>query len=164
MNSIRKTISMGTGAAALCAAMLFALAPVTVLAEGSHRSHPKAESAQRFADNASTATAPTAACLAARQAIKDARLADKAEDLAERNAIKDGSLTREAAKAEKMAEKAKMKALLDTAKTACAGQLRTPPPAACTAAKLALKDAKARKDPAATLKALKDAKHAACAK
>ncbi len=155
---------MGTGAAALCAAMLFALAPVTVLAEGSQRSHTRTESTQRFADSVNTATAPTKACLAARQAIKDARLADKAEDLAERKAIKAGKLTKKAAKDADVTEKAHMKSLRDTAKTECAGQLRTPPTAECTAAKLALKVAKAHKDPAATLKRLKDAKRAACAK
>jgi hypothetical protein len=36
MNSIRKLMAMGTGAVGLCAVAAFALAPVTVLAEGSH--------------------------------------------------------------------------------------------------------------------------------
>lgn len=158
MNSIRKAISMGTGAAALCAAMAFALAPATVLAEASHRSHPNSESAQRVK------AAPTAACTAARKAIKDAVTADQAEDVTERNARKEGSLTADADKAEDLKEKADMKALRETARTACAGQPKPAPTAACAAAKQAMKDAAARRDSAAARKTLKDAKRAACAK
>ncbi|HEV2033872.1 MAG TPA: hypothetical protein VGU71_06695 [Candidatus Dormibacteraeota bacterium] len=164
MNSIRKLVAMGSGAAALLAVTAFVLAPVTVLAEGSHRSHPKTESAQRFTANVETAVAPTATCTTARQALKNAVAAGKAEDVAERNAVKDGSLKADADKAEDLKEKADMKALRDKARTACAGQPKVAPTAACSAAKKALKDAVARKDSAAALKALKDAKHAACAK
>jgi len=37
MNSIRKLLAVGTGTVALCAVIAFALAPVTVLAEGTHQ-------------------------------------------------------------------------------------------------------------------------------
>jgi len=164
MYSIRKVMSLGTGAAALCVAMAFALAPVTVLAEGSHRSHPKTESAQNFSANVSTAVAPTAACTDARAKLVQARADDRVADAAEKLALANGSLTREAKKALDVQEKAAMKVLRDAVRAACAGQPKAPLSSACLAAKQALKDAwKVGKD-ATTLKALKDAKHAACAK
>ncbi len=55
-----------------------------------------------------------------------------------------------------------MKILRKAVRAACAGQGKTPPTAACLAAKHALKDAlKAHKD-TATLKTLKDKRKAAC--
>ena len=164
MNSIRKVISMGTGAAALCVAMVFALAPMTVLAEGSHRSHPKTASAQQFAANVDTPTAPTAACTDARAKLAKARADDRVADAAERAALKDGSLTPDAKKALDASEKAAMKVLRDAVRAACVGQPRAALTPACIAAKQALKDARKAGKDAAALKTLKDAKHAACAK
>jgi hypothetical protein len=164
MNSIRKLIVMGSGAAALLAVAAFALGTVTVLAEGSHRSHPKAESTQLFTANTATAVAPTAACTDARAKLAKARADDRVADAAEKVALKNGSLTPAAKKALDVAEKAAMKTLLDAARTACVGQARPAPTAACLAARQALKDGVARKDSAAALKALKDKKKAACAK
>jgi hypothetical protein len=164
MYSNRKLIAAGSGAAALFAAMAFALTPVTVLAEGSHRSHPKTESAQRFSDKVATAAAPTPACTEARANLAKARADDKIADAAERQALKDGSLTLENKKALDASERAAMKVLRDAVHKACVGQARAPLTQACLTAKQALKDAlKAGKD-AATLKSLKDAKHAACVK
>ena len=164
MNSIRKLIAIGPGVAALLAVAAFALAPATVLAEGSHRSHPKAESAQLNTANAATAVAPTAACTDARAKLAKARADDRVADAAEKLALKDGSLTPAAKKARDVAEKAAMKTLSDAARTACVGQARPAPTAACVTAKQALKDAlKAHKD-AATLKSLNNAKRAACGK
>ena len=164
MNSIRKQIAMGSGAAALCLVAAFALAPVTVLAEGSHRSHPKTESAERFTANLDTATAPTRACTDARAKLAKARADDRIADAAEKLALKNGTLTRNAKKALDTAEKAAMKTLRDAVRANCVGQPKAPPTAECLAAKQALKDAlKAHKD-AATLKTLKDKKKAACAK
>jgi hypothetical protein len=142
----------------------FALGTVTVLAEGSHRSHPKAESTQLFTANTATAVAPTAACTDARAKLAKARADDRVADAAEKVALKNGSLTPAAKKALDVAEKAAMKTLLDAARTACVGQARPAPTAACLAARQALKDGVARKDSAAALKALKDKKKAACAK
>jgi hypothetical protein len=164
MNSIRKLIAMGPGAAALLAVAAFALAPVTALAEGSHRSHPKTQSAQSFTASVNTATAPTQACTDARAKLAKARADDRVADAAEKLALKDGSLTPAAKKAQDVAEKAAMKTLSNAVRAACVGQAKTPPTAACLAAKQALKDGVARKDSAAALKALKDKKKAACAK
>jgi hypothetical protein len=144
--------------------MALALAPVTVLAEGSHRSHPKTQSAQVFSAGAATAVAPTAACTDARAKLAQARADDRVADAAERAALKDGSLTPAAKKALDTAEKAAMKTLRDAVRAACVGQPKAAPSAECLAAKQALKDAVARKDSAAALKTLKDAKRAACAK
>jgi hypothetical protein len=164
MNSIRKLIVLGPGAAALLAVAAFVLAPATVLAEGSHRSHPKTESAQLFTANGATAVAPTAACTDARAKLAKARADDRVADAAEKVALKNGSLTPAAKKALDVAEKAAMKTVVDAARTACVGQARPAPTAACLAAKQALKDGFARKDSAAALKTLKDAKRTACAK
>jgi hypothetical protein len=164
MNSIRRLIVLGPGAAAVLAVAAFVLAPATVAAESSHRSLPKTASAQQFASNAATAVAPTAACTDARAKLAKARADDRVADAAEKVALKNGSLTPAAKKAQDVAEKAAMKTLSDAARTACVGQARPAPTAACVAAKQALRDAlKAHKD-AATLKNLNDAKRAACAK
>jgi hypothetical protein len=157
MNSTRKLIATGSGAAALFAALAFALAPVTVLAEGSHKSHPKTESAQ-------TLVAPTAACTAARAALAKARADDRVADAAEKVALANGSLTLEAKKALDVKQRAAMKVLRDKVRADCAGQAPAPLTKECLAAKQALKDARKAGKDAATLKTLKDAKHAACAK
>jgi hypothetical protein len=164
MISIRKLIVMGSSAAALCVVAVIALGSVTVLAEGSHRSHPKTAATQQSTANVATAVAPTAACTDARAKLAKARADDRVADAAEKLALKNGSLTPAAKKALDVAEKAAMKTLSDAARTTCAGQGRPAPTAACLAAKQALKDAVARKDSAAALKTLKDAKRAACAK
>ena len=164
MNSIRKLITMGSGAAALCLVAAFALGSVTVLAEGSHRSHPKTESAQRFTANVDTATSPTLACTNARAKLAKARADDRVADAAEKLALKKGTLTLDAKKALDTAEKAAMKTLRDAVRANCVGQPKAPPTAECVAAKQALKDALKTHKNAATLKTLKNKKKAACAK
>ena len=162
--TIRKLITMGSGAAALCVVAAFVVAPATVLAEGSHRPHAKTEAIQVFTANVATATAPTQACIDARAKLAKAAADDRVADAAEKAALKNGSLTKDAKKKLDVAESAAMKTLRDAVRAACAGQGKTPPTAACLAAKQALKDAlKAHKD-TATLKSLKDKKKAACGK
>jgi hypothetical protein len=162
--TIRKLITMGSGAAALCVVAAFVVAPATALAEGSHRSHATTESTQALTATVDTVTAPTQACTDARVKLATAAADDRVADAAEKAALKNGSLTKDAKKKLDVAERAAMKTLRDAARAACAGQGKTPPTAACLAAKQALKDAlKAHKD-TATLKGLKDKKKAACTK
>ena len=162
--TIRKLITMGSGASALCVVAAFVVAPATVLAEGSHRSHATTESTQVLTSTVDTVAAPTQACTDARAKLAKAAADDRVADAAEKAALKSGSLTKDAKKKLDVAERAAMKTLRDAARSACAGQGKTPPTAACLAAKQALKDAlKAHKD-SATLKTLKDKKKAACGK
>jgi hypothetical protein len=153
MNSIRKLLAMGTGAGALIVVMAFALAPVTVLAEGSHHW----DFWRGFALSAKT-TAPTAAtlspeCTAALKAIKTAHDQDKSEDAIERASAAAGADPAADVQEDKD-ERAARAALWVTARTACAPQLATrvappAPTAACTAAKAAVKAVWQRKDYAA---------------
>jgi len=162
MKSIRKLMAVGTGSVALFAVAAFALAPMTVFAEGSNRweiwrgPFPSAKS------TAPTAATLSPACTAAIGAIKQAFADDRAEDAAEKANPVDPAADVE----EDKAERAAMKALWTTARTACAGEAVTKwaiaaPTAACLAAKQAVKDAWARKDFAA-LKSLWTAMKTAC--
>jgi len=162
--TIRKLVTVGSGAAALCVVAAFVVAPATALAEGSHRSHATTESTQALTASVDTVTAPTQACTDARAKLAKAAADDRVADAGEKAALKSGSLTKDAKKKLDVAERAAMKTLRNAARAACAGQGKTPPTAACLAAKQALKDAlKAHKD-TATLKTLKDKKKAACTK
>ncbi len=176
---MRKLSRIGAGAAGLCVVAAFAAAPVSPLAEGSHRSQPRVVSTESFTPSA--ATAPSAACVAARNAVTAALAKDRSEDVAEKAAptIPASDLTSDAT------EKSVMKALRTQVHTACAGQPKTPPTAACLAAKQAVKDAQTAekgedtaeksssieksvadqaedKKEAATLKPITDAQHTAC--
>ena len=155
MNSIRKLLAVGTGAVGLAAVVAFALAPVTVLAEGSHGW----DFWRGFALSAKT-TPPTAvtlpaACTDALQAIKAAHSQDVSEDAQERLAAAQAGADLAADVQEDKDELATFQALWVTARDACAPQLatKTAPPttpsAACVAAKAAVKAAWERKDYAA---------------
>ena len=166
MRLIRKLIVLGPAAAGLIAAMAFALAPVSVQANGSHsnQTHQKTAAVQAFRFITPATATPTTACTDARQSLAKARADDRVSDAAEKLALTAGSLTPAAKKALDATEKAAMKILRDAVRTACVGQPKAAPTAECVAAKKALKDAVVRKDSAATLKTLKDAARAACAR
>ena len=72
MNSIRKLMAVGTGAGALCVIVAFALAPVTVLAEGPHHWELWRGFGQSAKTTTPTAVTLSAACSAAVQTIKTA--------------------------------------------------------------------------------------------
>ena len=179
MSLIRKLSMIGAGAAGLCAVAAFAVAPVSALAEGSHGSQPRAASTESFTPSA--ATTPSAACVAARNAVTAALAKDRSEDAGEKAAtgVPASDVNSDAT------EKSVMKALGTAVHTACAGQPKTAPTAACLAAKQAVKDAQTAekgedtaeksssteksaadqsedKKEAATLKPITDAQHTAC--
>jgi hypothetical protein len=135
MKSIRNLFA---GAGALGAVMALALAPAPAMAEESHSSPAKFIPKLTFA---ATAAAPTAQCLAARQALVTAWTNDQDEDTAERQAAKVAGATPASDVDEDKAERAAWKALWGKARTDCAGQAATPPSSTCTSAKTALKDA-----------------------
>jgi len=85
---------------------------------------------------------PSAACTAARQALKTAQGADATEDASERAAAKTNP-DEAADSAEDKTEKAAMKTLRDAVRQACEPQ-KPAPSAQCVAARQALKDAKAQ--------------------
>jgi hypothetical protein len=130
MNSIRKLVPVGI---ALAAALV--VAPATASAHWT----PQPE-----ANQAGTASfvlslpAPSAACVAARQAIGSARAADRIEDQSE-NAANDAT--------EDQTEKADLKVLWTNLASACWGAALTkpaavsPPSSGCVAAKTALQNA-----------------------
>lgn len=166
MKSIRKLMAVGTGVGALCAVTAFALAPVTVLAEGSHRFEVWQRSAPSATSATTTVAAPSPACAAAIQKIKTAVADDRAEDTLERKNAALAGADPAADVKEDADERATMKALRADAHAACAGQTVTKaaapaPTAACLAAKQAAKDAWARKDKAA-LESLWASVKAAC--
>jgi hypothetical protein len=142
MNSIRKLVGIGTGASALCV-MALVVASASVLAHASDQTVREAASARTLA---AAEPAPSADCVAARQAIATARLDDRTEDASEK-------LDAAADVSEDQKERAAMKALWVTARTACGEQpeaAEAPKPAAasaaaatdaCSAAKTALKNA-----------------------
>jgi hypothetical protein len=166
MRSIRKLIAVGPAAAGLIAVIAFALATVSVQAEGSHsnKTHQKAAAVQTFESITPAAATPTKACTDARQNLAKARADDRVSDAAEKLALKAGRLTPAAKKALDATEKAAMKTVRDAVRTPCVGQPKAASTAECVAAKKALKDAVVRKDSAAALKTLKDAARAACRK
>ena len=135
MTSIRKLLAAGTGTVALCAVIAFALAPVTVLAEGTHQWGFWRGAALSFKSSTPTAVTLSPECSAALQTIKAAHDQDRIEDAQERVAA--------------------IEALWVKARDACAPQLATKvaPPAsgatqsaACLAAIQQVKAAWARKD------------------
>ena len=154
MKSIRKLMAVGTGSVALFAVAAFALAPMTVFAEGSHRWEIWRSSVLSVKTAAPTAATLSPACTAAIQAIKTAFADDRAEDAAEKaNAALAGSDPAADVEEDKP-ERAAMKTLWVAARNACAPQAvarpaAAVPTAACLAAKQAVKDAWARKDYAA---------------
>jgi len=139
MNSIRKLVGIGSGAAALCV-MALVVASASVLAHASDQTVREAASARTFA---TAEAAPSADCVAARQSIAAARLDDRTEDASEK-------LDPAADLTEDQNERATMKALWVKARAACGDQ---PKPAevkatsaaaastACADAKTALKNA-----------------------
>src|SRR5438874_10921247 len=86
MNSIRKLLAVGTGAVGLAAVVAFALAPVTVLAEGSHGWDFWRRFAMRAKSTPPTAVTLPAACTDALQATKAAHSQHVSEDAPERQA------------------------------------------------------------------------------
>ena len=98
-----------------------------------------------------TIAAPSAACTAAIQAIKDAVVADRAEDAAERHLAKTGGLDPAADQTEDATEHAHFKALFTAARGACVAaapvSFNTTRSPACTAAIQAFKAALAQGRP-----------------
>lgn len=143
---IRKFV-VGTGAAGLLAAgalLLFAQSAAAETRSFDGGASPVQE----------TTATPSAACTSAIQAIKDAVVADRSEDLAEWHAAKAGGADVEDAadQSEDTAERASFASLFSAARTACAPAapaavtttLKSP---ACTAAVQALKAAWAQGRP-----------------
>jgi hypothetical protein len=141
MKSIR---NWSAGSAALGAVMALALAPAPVMADESHSSLPRTAPKLTFM---AIAMEPSAACLAARQALVTAWTNDRDEDTAERQAAKLAGADPTVDVKEDKSERAALLALWDTARTTCAAQPeaapkpRTPSTSACLAAKQALKNA-----------------------
>ena len=166
MNSIRKVVAVGTSAVALCAVAVFALAPVTVLADGPHHWELWRDFARSAKSTTPTSVTLSAPCSAAINAVKAAHIQDRAEDAQERLAAAQAGANSTADVAEDKSERAAVKALWVAARDACAPQLTTKtaptaPTAACLAAKEAIKEAWARKDFAA-LRSLWTTVKAAC--
>ncbi|OLC67848.1 MAG: hypothetical protein AUH69_02695 [Actinobacteria bacterium 13_1_40CM_4_65_12] len=123
MNSIRKLVGIGTGASALCV-MALVVASASVLAHASDQTVREAASARTLA---TAEAAPSADCIAARQAIATARTDDRAEDASEK-------LDPAADLTEDQKERAAMKALWVTARGACGDQPKPAEPNATSAA------------------------------
>ena len=143
MNSIRKLVGIGAGASALCVMAL-------VMASTSVTAHTSGPSEREGAPTAAAAEpAPSAACVAARQAIVKARADDRTQDMSEKLAAGQPGADQTKDVSEDKTEKAAREALWDTARTACAESKAaeateppaTPPSSACVAAKQALKNA-----------------------
>jgi hypothetical protein len=167
MVSIRKLLAVGTGSVALCAVAAFALAPMTVFAEGTHRWEIWRGSVLSVKTTTPAAVTVSPACTAAIDKIKAAFADDRTEDVAEK-ADATLSVPNSAADLEEdTSEKAATKGLWVSARNACAPQAATKPAgaaapsAACLSAKAAVKDAWARKD-YATLKSLWTTLKTAC--
>jgi len=169
MISIRKLMAVGTGSVALCAVAAFALAPITVFAEGSHRWEIWRGSVLSVKGTTPAAATLSPACTAAIDKIKAAFADDRAEDAAEKADAALSAANSAADLEEDKTERAAIKALWVAARDACAGQAVRPvtrpavpaPTAACLAAKQAVKDAWMRKDYAA-LKTLFSSLKTAC--
>jgi hypothetical protein len=169
MISIRKLMAVGTGSVALCAVAAFALAPMTVFAEGSHRWEIWRGSVLSVKSATPAIATLSPACTAAIGKIKTAFADDRAEDVAEKADAALNGANSAADVEEDKTERAAIKALWVSARDACAGQAVKPvtrpaapaPTAACLAAKQAVKDAFARKDYAA-LKSLWTSLKTAC--
>jgi len=170
MISIRKLMTVGTGSIALCAVAAFALAPMTVFAEGSHRWEIWRGPVLSVKSVTPSVATLSPACTAAIEKIKTAFADDRAEDAAEKADAALSAANSAADLEEDKAERAAIKALWVAARDACAGQAAPKPvtrpalpapTAACLAAKQAVKDAWARKDFAA-LKSLFSSLKTAC--
>ena len=143
MNSIRKLVGIGAGASALCV-MALVVASASVTAHTSGPWEGKAASTAVAAE-----PAPSAACVAARQAIVTARADDRNEDMSEKLAAGQPGADQTKDVSEDKTEKAARVALWDTVRTACAETKATeaaeppatPPSSACVSAKQALKNA-----------------------
>jgi hypothetical protein len=140
MTVIRKLV-IGTGAAGLLAAGAVLLLGQTGVA-ATRTFDPSSSPAEV------TTPAPSAACTAAIQAIKNAVVADRSEDAAERHVAKaegpDAEVAEDAAdRSEDSAELAGFRSLFSAARTACAPAatvtFKPAPSAACTTAVQALK-------------------------
>src|SRR2546428_13715700 len=123
MNSIRKLVGIGTGASALCV-MALVVASASVLAHASDQTVREAASARTLA---TAEAAPSADCIAARQAIATARTDDRAEAASEK-------LDPAADLTEGQKERAAMKALWVTARGACGDQPKPAEPKPTSAA------------------------------
>jgi hypothetical protein len=188
MNPIRKLAVIGSAGAGVCTVIALALAPASVLAHDRSFSDSKPAAGAEFVFTAPPATPE---CQAAWQALTDWRVADRREDMEEKLAKQQPGYDPAADVAEDAQERATVKGLWEAIRAACAPQAAaavtavSPPSDACVAAKQAFKDAitaqaareKAErangtegtaadaasdKQEAASLKALWDAKHAAC--
>jgi hypothetical protein len=187
MNPIRKFAAIGSVAAGVSAVIAIAIVPETVLASDWNWTDSKPAAGQAFG---LAMAEPSAECKAAVQALRDWRVADRIEDRNERLARQENGFDPVADAAEDKQERATMTALWDAIRAACQPQVAAvtaggPPSDACTAAKQALKDAVAAqiareraerangtegtaadaaadKQEHAQLKAVWDAKHAAC--
>ncbi len=153
MISIRKLLAVGTGSVALCAVVAFALAPMTVFAEGTHRWEIWRGVALSVKTSTPAALTLSPACTAAIDKIKAAFADDRTEDVAEKADAALSAPNSGADLEEDKTERAAIKALWVSARDACAPQAITrpsaggaAPSAACVAAKQAVKDAFARKD------------------
>ena len=155
MTSIRKLLAVGTGTVALCAVIAFALAPVTVLAEGTHQWGFWRGAALSFKSSTPTAVTLSPECSAALQTIKAAHDQDRIEDAQERVAAAQAGADPASDVQEDKDEVAAIEALWVKARDACAPQLaiKVGPPAsgatqsaACLAAIQQVKAAWARKD------------------
>jgi hypothetical protein len=167
MISIRKLMAVGTGSVALCAVAAFALAPMTVFAEGTHRWEIWRGSVLSVKTTNPAAVTLSPACTAAIDKIKAAFADDRTEDVAEKADATLSAPNSAADLDEDTSEKAARKALWVSARNACAPQAATKPAGAaapspaCLSAKAAVKDAWARKDYAA-LKSLWTTLKTAC--
>jgi hypothetical protein len=167
MISIRKLLAVGTGSVALCAVAAFALAPMTVFAEGTHRWEIWRGSVLSVKTTTRAAVTLSPACTAAIDKIKAAFADDRAEDVAEKADAALSAPNSAADMEEDKTERAAIKALWVSARNACAPLAATKPAgaaapsAACLSAKAAVKDAWVRKDYAA-LKSLWTTLKTAC--
>jgi hypothetical protein len=167
MISIRKLLAVGTGSVALCAVAAFALAPMTVFAEGTHRWEIWRGSVLSVKSTTPAAVTLSPACTAAIDKIKAAFADDRTEDVAEKADAALSAPNSASDVEEDKTEKAAVKALWASARAACAPVPATKPAgaaapsAACLSAKAAVKDAWVRKDYAA-LKSLWTTLKTAC--
>ena len=173
MSSIRKVLGFGATGAGLGVVFALALSPASALAAGHAR--PESVAVQSVA---LTATSPSAACTAARNALTKANTDDRAVDAEEKKSATPATAAKADVNEDKN-EKAALKTLQNNVHAACT----TP---ACLASEKSLKGAQTQ-DPtegksektkstekstsdqaedkleSAALKKLKDARHAACA-
>jgi len=135
VNSIRKLVPVGIASTVVVVVAAFVVAPATALAHWTPQPEPTQVGTASFV---LALPAPSAACVAARQAIGSARAADRIEDLNE-NAANDAT--------EDQTEKADLKVLWTNLASACWGAAVTkpaavsPPSSGCIAARTALQNA-----------------------